>query len=74
MPTDPLNFDVSGADAYCDTDLMPFGKHAGERLQDVPASYLHYLWTKRPISDARLEHYIKNNITALKEEYPDGIW
>jgi len=28
-----------------DTDLMPFGKHKGEMMQDVPATYLHYLWT-----------------------------
>ena len=27
-----------------DTDPMPFGKHKGEMMQDVPASYLHWLW------------------------------
>ncbi len=72
---DPLSEVASHLDeAYTDTDLMPFGKYVNERLQDVPASYLHYLWTQRPISDKRLEVYIRNNINALKQEYPDGIW
>jgi uncharacterized protein (DUF3820 family) len=61
-------------DAYGDLDLMPFGKYVNERLQDVPASYLHWLWINRPISDRKLENYIKNNLKALKQEYPDGIW
>ena len=30
--------------ALSDTDLMPFGKYKGEPLQDVPASYLAWLW------------------------------
>lgn len=59
---------------YNDLTLMPFGKYKGEPLQDVPASYLHYLWTQKPLSDVRLEQYIKKNISALKKEYPDGIW
>lgn len=63
-----------------DTDPMPFGKYGpkGEALvmQDVPASYLHYLWTsglkndlKSPVAD-----YIRRNLSALKQEHPDGIW
>jgi uncharacterized protein (DUF3820 family) len=59
---------------YQDGDRMKFGKHKDERLADVPASYLHWLWTQRPISDKRLENYIFNNITALKQEHPDGLW
>ena len=30
--------------ALTDTDPMPFGKHKGEPMQDVPASYLRWLW------------------------------
>lgn len=63
--------------ALTDTDKMPFG---GEMMQDVPASYLHWLWTNErdpmrlkvkvdPIAD-----YISRNLTALQHEYPDGIW
>ncbi len=60
--------------AYSDLDLMPFGKHKGEPLQDVPASYLHYLWSQKPISDLKLENYIHNSLSALKEELPDALW
>jgi hypothetical protein len=59
---------------YSDDDKIKFGKYKGECLSDVPASYLHWLWTQRPLSDKRLENYIFNNINALKQEYPDGIW
>lgn len=54
---------------------MPFGKHKGTPMQDVPASYLFWLWTngkeaeKSPVAD-----YIRENLDALKKEYPDGIW
>jgi uncharacterized protein (DUF3820 family) len=60
--------------SYTDTNKMPFGKHRGELLSEVPASYFHWLWGQRPISDKKLENYIHNNINALKQEHPDGIW
>jgi hypothetical protein len=60
--------------AYDDTCQMPFGKHKGELLREVPASYLHWLWKNRPISDRRLENYIFNSLDALRKEHPDGIW
>jgi len=77
MELDPLGQAASAYDPnkpYEDLDLMPFGKHVNLRLQDVPASYFHWLWTQRPLNDKRLEAYIKKNIHALKQEHPDGIW
>lgn len=59
-----------------DTDLMPFGKHKGVPMQDVPASYLHYLWTNG-LSENRespVGQYIWTNLRSLKQEYADGIW
>lgn len=60
------------------TDLspMPFGKYKGEPMQDIPAYYLHYLWTNGKKEDklCPVADYIRRNITALKQEYPDGIW
>ena len=63
-----------------DTDLMPFGKYKGTPMQDVPASYLHWLWTNDrdpmrqkakfdPVAD-----YIQRNRSVLEQEHPDGIW
>lgn len=58
-----------------DTDPMPFGKHKGEPMQDVPASYLHYLWTNGlKDSKASVADYIRRNLDALKQEHKDGIW
>jgi len=51
---------------------MPFGKHKGAPMQDVPASYLFWLW----INDVQepVKGYIKENLNELKQDYPDGIW
>lgn len=60
-----------------DISPMPWGKHQGALMQDVPADYLFYLWTTRgkerdkqcPVAD-----YIRRNKSALEQEHPDGIW
>lgn len=59
-----------------DTDPMPWGKHKGTPMQDVPADYLHFLWTSYGVSFKRgpVGDYIMRNMTALKQEHPDGIW
>jgi len=59
-----------------DLDPMPFGKYAGKPLQDVPAEYFHWLWQQglKRRRDSLVADYIKENLEALKKEYPDGIW
>lgn len=59
-----------------DYDPMPFGKHKGLLMQDVPASYLHWLWANGKAGDNQcpVADYIRRNISALEQEYPDGIW
>jgi hypothetical protein len=63
-----------------DTDKMPWGKYKGTLMQDVPASYFHWLWTNErdPMSrKAKVDpvaSYIERNMTALQQEHPDGIW
>ncbi len=63
-----------------DTDKFPFGKYKGKAIQDVPASYLNWLWhnwkgeslsndNQRDVRD-----YIERNLDALKIEKPDLIW
>lgn len=60
------------------TDLspMPFGIHKDTPMQDVPASYLHYLWINGMNKNrvAPVAEYIRKNLSALKQEYPNGIW
>lgn len=61
-----------------DLDKMPFGKYKGTPMQDVPAGYLHYLWTKGGMSKetktSSVADYIQRNLEALKKDHPDGIW
>lgn len=59
-----------------DTDPMPFGKHKGDQMQDVPASYLHWLWINGKSQNMRCQvaDYIRRNLTVLQSEHPDGIW
>ena len=59
-----------------DFDLMPFGKYQGVPMQDVPASYLHWLWVNGKKEDklCPVADYIRKNITALMQEHEDGIW
>jgi hypothetical protein len=55
--------------ALTDLDLMPFGKHKGTPMQDVPASYLEWLWNKRPLVDQKaVENYIWNSKEAIEKE------
>lgn len=58
-----------------DNDKMPFGKHRGERMEDVPASYLHWIWTKDGFDQSSpVGEYIRDNMSFLMADHPDGIW
>ena len=58
-----------------DNDLMPFGKYMGERMEDVPADYLHWLWTQCNFrKESPVGWYIQDNLNSLKLDHPDGIW
>jgi uncharacterized protein (DUF3820 family) len=55
-----------------DQDLMPFGKHKGEKMENVPAAYL--LWLREQhCSSQRVCAYIEENLAALMMECPDYI-
>ena len=61
---------------FQDTDLMPFGKHKGEPMSDVPARYLFYLWNnglKAQVRTHRVAAYIWENLDALVQEDQDTI-
>lgn len=59
-----------------DDDPMPFGKYKGEPMSEVPANYLHWLWSNGKEHDrkCRVADYIRRNLNVLSSEYPDGIW
>lgn len=62
---------------YDDLDSMPFGKYKGVPLQDVPASYFHYLWhngLKSKTKEDGIADYINRSLSALKQENADLVW
>jgi len=47
--------------------IMPFGKHQGTLLRDVPPHYLAWLWTQRPLKkNPELERYLEQLFNAPK--------
>lgn len=52
---------------YTDATPMPFGKHKGVALANVPADYLLWLH-KDGCQNGALKTYIKENLDALKAE------
>ena len=63
-----------------DLSPMPFGKYKGTPMQDVPANYLLWLWDnglkEKFLSDSErseVHQYIKDSMSALKQECPDWI-
>lgn len=52
-----------------DSYIMPFGKHKGQKLGDVPAGYL--VWLSEQEDDGRypkVREYIKKNLQHLVKE------
>ncbi len=50
-----------------DSDLMPYGKYKVEKMANVPASYLLWLYENDKCS-ASVMAYIKDNYDVLKME------
>ena len=57
-----------------DDSIMPFGKHKGQKLANVPASYLLWLrqaWEENPPQrpdQLELMRYVDDNVEVLKME------
>lgn len=52
-----------------DTDPMPFGKHKGQAMQDVPASYLDWLRDQEWLKDyPAVKEYIRRNAKVIDHE------
>lgn len=45
--------------------IMPFGKHKGKKLSDVPSGYFIYLFDRKQLKGELLK-YAEENITQLK--------
>lgn len=62
---------------FNDDTKMPFGKHKGTKLKDVPASYLLWLYgemASQKTPQGPLFQYLKVNLRALEEEAREEPW
>ena len=50
-----------------DDSLMPYGKHKGKKMKDIPASYLLWLFTSRNYNN-EVKRYILNNMAAIESK------
>lgn len=50
-----------------DNTIMPFGKFKGEKMANIPAKYLLWLYEQSWYTGA-IRKYIKENIDILKKE------
>lgn len=50
-----------------DESLMPFGKHKGTKMANVPASYLLWMYEQECVS-MEIHNYVKDNLDVLKQE------
>ena len=55
-----------------DESPMPFGKYKGEKMANVPASYLMWLYDNNKCN-AEVKEYINDNMDVLKQEIKNRI-
>ena len=53
-----------------DESPMPFGKYKGDKMANVPASYLMWLYDNNKCN-AEVREYIKENLDVLRKEIKD---
>lgn len=61
--------------ALTDESIMPFGKHKGKEMANVPASYLLWIYDEWTLPNPRfgfvhqeVKEYIEENLDVLKKE------
>lgn len=52
--------------------IIHFGKHKGKDLEDVPASYLLWLYKEVKQLDFHIRAYIEKNMNGIKKQIEDG--
>lgn len=51
-----------------DESLMPFGKHKGKAMANIPAHYLLWLWENADSLRNPVKEYIERNLDVIKTE------
>ena len=50
-----------------DESIMPFGKHKGKKMADVPGDYLIWIYENDKCTGA-VKNYIEDNLEVIKVE------
>jgi uncharacterized protein (DUF3820 family) len=50
-----------------DESLMPFGKYKGDKMANIPADYLLWLYENSKVY-GEVKQYIKDNLDVIKSE------
>lgn len=50
-----------------DSSPMPFGKHKNKKMEDVPASYLIWLYDNNKCTD-EVRAYVEDNLDVLNHQ------
>jgi uncharacterized protein (DUF3820 family) len=50
-----------------DESIMPFGKYKGEKMANIPADYLLWLYENSKVF-GEVKQYIKDNLDCIKSE------
>lgn len=53
------------------SSVMPFGKYKGTELDEVPASYLMWLY-ENDCKEPFVKSYIEKNLDGIKKQIEDG--
>lgn len=54
---------------FTDESIMPFGRYQGKKMEDVPASYLIWMWDEgNKINDSRVREYVLENLDVLRKQ------
>ena len=52
--------------------IIRFGKYKGMELDDIPASYLLWLYEKEIVKSGAIYDYIVKNMDGIKKQIEDG--
>lgn len=58
---------TSNITAIVDQSIMPFGKYKGQKMANIPAKYLLWLYNEG-CDHAAVKQYIINNLDILNKE------
>lgn len=58
---------MSNNKPFTDRSIMPYGKHKGKMMANVPADYLLFIWENHELRGP-LKEYISENLEVIKKQ------